>query len=192
MHAAFLEAAAPEPFRVLGRNLKPFTIGHQLLLERFESGYAVGSTVSPSWDDFIFSVWTCSQSYADVLKALASRVTLVRVYLWSKRCGKFDVREAQQFFNQYLEANTSEPMYFYDDTKAGDALGIPWGLYLKQMVQEKLHLNEAEAVNYPYRQASLLYLRQLAERGMIKFGTDHDIALQEAAQRFNAQKVGRN
>jgi hypothetical protein len=189
MDAAFSQAAAPEPFRVLGRNLKPYTIGHQLLLERFESGYAVGSTVTPTWDDFLFSVWICSQSYAEVLRALNARFTFVRVALWSRRCGKFDVPEAQEFFRRYMHANTSEPLYFKEDGPHNcSEIAMPWGLFLKQYTQERLHLRESEVVDYPYIDANLLYLRHLAERGALKLATKTDLQLIAAVKRMDAQQ----
>lgn len=184
MHAAFQQAAVPEPFRVLGRNLRQYTIGHQLLLERFDSGYAVGSKNPPSWDDFAFSVWICSQTYQQVLAALSSRLLLLRVRAWSARCGLFDVQEAQSFFQRYLESNRSEPVYFVEESaKSGDEIGIPWGVYLKHHTQERLHLTESQVVEHPYIDAQLLYLRHLQERGMIQFATGLQLEMMEAARK---------
>lgn len=183
MHAAFQNAATPEPFRVMGRKMQPFCIGHQILLERFESPYAVGSSNDKTWDEFLFAVWVCSHTYQDFVKSLSSVFTGLRVKLWSFRCGKFDVGEAQTYFDRYLSGHTAEPVYFFEENHGCREIGMPWGQYLKMSVQEKLGLTEMEAVDFPYRQAQLFYLSQLSERSVINFATERDMQLFEMAKR---------
>jgi hypothetical protein len=63
----FYLAAAPEPRTILGLRLRPFSLGHVILLHRVESVFVIGGV--PDFNDLALSVFICSQTYADALKA---------------------------------------------------------------------------------------------------------------------------
>lgn len=193
MQAAFLHAAFTPPFKVLGKWLKPYSVGHQILLERFQTGYEVGAANQPEFKDFIFSVWICSRTYRTAVSDLQEWSTLAKVKLWSWRCGNFDVGAATRCFREYMEVHTSEPTYFIDDSKAGSPISMPWGIFLKQHIQEKIKISEDEALNFRYKEAFLIYLRSLAERDCVTFATETDMKLRAAAKAFEEkQKVSSN
>ena len=87
MNAAFLTAAIPEPFTILGRNLKPFSLGHELLFQRFGVNFSVESKDAPRYEDLILGVLLCSQEFDQALLSLQSRGLPHRIKFWAWRGG---------------------------------------------------------------------------------------------------------
>lgn len=180
---SYLEAAVPEPFTVLGRKLLPFSVGHQILLEKFGSSYALGYTEAPGYSDLILSVFICSHTFEENLKQLKSRHLSLRLKLWGWYCGKFDVIEAMLFFRKYLDAHTNWPKRFWIERgTGGSSSGSPFIQSLKVRLQKDLGYSEAEALNAPYQMALWNYLTNLENQGVIRLFSDRDEAMLEASQ----------
>lgn len=176
MQAAFQQAALPEPFKVLGKNLHPYTIGHDILLGLFESGFAVGSRTPPTFEDLLISVWICSHStYGSVFDAMCSPLTKIKLKAWGIRCGLFDIGEAFQHFQKYITRNTLEPDYWVENPKSGGTpSGIPFSQFLKVTMRREFSMSEEEALNTPYCQAHFNYLTLLEGNGKIRFMADQE------------------
>lgn len=177
MSAAYHDAAIPEPFRVLGLSLKPFTLGHQLLLERFESSFALGSTKEPTYEDLILSVFLCSFTWERAVKVLSSRFLKLRLKLWGWFCGSFDVAEAMDFFARYLGAHSKQPDYWVEQKSGPSNSGVPFIQFLKVKLEQDLGYTEAEALGTPYQIAIWNYLTFLESKGVIKFVSQADLDL---------------
>lgn len=184
MQAALHQAALPEPFKVLGKNLHPFTLGHDILLNLFESGFAVGSSKQPTFDDLLISVWICShKNYQDVFDALCSPLTKWKIKAWSLWCGLFDIGEAFVHFGNYISRSSAQPNYWIDNPREGGSVsGIPFSQFLKVTMRSEFGMGEAEALDTPYAQASFNYLTLLEGKGRIRFMSDMDeAAIQKAS-----------
>jgi hypothetical protein len=177
MQAALQQAALPEPFRVLGRDLHPYTIGHDILLNLFESGFAIGSSKGPTFDDLLISVWICShKNYASVFDALCSPFTRLKIKAWGIRCGLFDYGEAFDHFNKYIQANTAEPGYWIESrSNGGRPSGIPFSQFLKVTMRREFGMSESEALDTPYCQANFNYLTILETGGKIRLMSQEDM-----------------
>ena len=57
------EAAAPEPYRVLGLQLKPFGLGHYMLLQRHGCAFVSHEKETATRADLIFAVLVCSMTF---------------------------------------------------------------------------------------------------------------------------------
>lgn len=60
---SIFEAALPQPYRVLGIKLKPFCLGHYLLLRRHGCAFVADEQARATREDLIFAVLVCSQSF---------------------------------------------------------------------------------------------------------------------------------
>jgi hypothetical protein len=183
MQAALQQAALPEPFKVLGKNLHPYTLGHDILLGLFESGFAVGAATPPTFEDLLISTWICSyRYYADVFDALCSPLTRLKLKAWGIRCGLFDIGEAFAHFQKYISANTVEPDYWVENPRGGGRpSGIPFSQFLKVTMRREFGMSEQEALDTPYCQASFNYLTLLESNGKIRLMSDVDKAAITAA-----------
>jgi hypothetical protein len=191
MTAAFQQAALPEPFKVLGKDLAPYTLGHDILLGLFESSFCRGVSLpqeSPFRyallaDDLPISVWVCSHAhYSDVYEKLQSPEIRDELKKWGKSCGEFDVPAACITFERYLKDNTQEPGYWVEDAGRGrGGSSVPFSHYLKVVLMREFGLKEHEALDTPYAQALWNYLTILEGQGRIRFMSDDDSAALNAA-----------
>lgn len=202
MLAAFQQAALPEPFKVLGKNLAPYTLGHDILLGVFESGFCRDIKAPPTYEDLIVSTWVCShRSYGAVLEQLEGRTIRMKLRLWGWRCGNFDLAEAYIHFSNYINAHTQEPPYWVEERgNNGGPLGMPFSQYLKVTMMREFGMKEHEALDTPYAQAHANYLTILESNGRIRFMSETDRRAFDAANdpeldrklQALAQKVAHN
>jgi len=73
----YVKASVPEPYTILGLRLRPFALGHFLLMRRFGCAYAEDreramSNPSDLIKDFIMALVICSLTYEDFLEAISS------------------------------------------------------------------------------------------------------------------------
>jgi hypothetical protein len=177
MNAAINQAALRQPFKVLGRKLKPFSLWHQQLLEMLESGFAIGSESKPSYEDLIVSVFFCSHDYESGLAELNAKTLKTRLKLWGWYCGKFDVWEAMGFFFRYIQHYSVYPNYWVEQMGQPGKSGNSYAQFLKVKMMQEFGMSEVEALNTPYNAAIINYLTTLEAKGVVRFMTDEDEAL---------------
>ena len=66
----FYQAAVPDGWQILGVRLKPLSLGHLILLHRYESAFVVGGI--PTEADLVLSVLICSRTYEDAIDLVES------------------------------------------------------------------------------------------------------------------------
>ena len=203
MIAAFQQAALPEPFKVLGKNLKPYTLGHDILLGVFESGFCRDIKTPPTYEDLIISTWVCSHlTYGSVCEQLHGRAIRAKLKLWGWRCGNFDLAEAYIHFSNYVNAHTQEPDYWVEQAGGRNSApsGMPFSQFLKVTMMREFGMKEHEALDTPYAQANANYLTILESNGRIRFMSEEDKAAVVAASdpelerklQALAQRIGSN
>jgi len=154
MDTAYHFQAVPVPVRCLGTRLQPFTLGHQLLLERFNSPFVTGGPAP--FAELIFAVAVCSRPYAEAVAWLHSRRAPWQMWLWGKRIllavsAGHDLIKSHQTFCRYLEDGSRGPHVNFEpgDTKE---CGAPLVAMIKWHLQ-KHGATETEALNKPWGQA---------------------------------------
>jgi hypothetical protein len=160
MSAEFFNAAIPEPVAILGVRLRPFSLGHVLLLNRF--GNAFGNGAAPGLDDLIQAIVICSQKYADALADMDNPKLPEIVAAWQRRLAP---RNALGFrrpglgfspaaevgrFTEYVRAGSSFPLFTVKENHQGDPMGVPMVQSVKVLLQSKMGFNEAEVLDRPW------------------------------------------
>ena len=146
--ADFLETAVPEPMVLLGRKLKPLTIGHLLLLERFDC------LPTHERDQLVLAILIASHNHDEVLPLFEDRFWDLRMRVWRWRLGKFDWMEKFQLWDDYFQRSMATPCAI--SKKDSDALSnsaTPFLQHLKCTLQAKLGYSPTEVLNTPYSQA---------------------------------------
>lgn len=115
----FAAAYAPDTFTVLGKRLEDFSIGHALWLQR------LGCDPVDSYDKLITAVLVCSRPPDDIRATLDDRWLRLKVWVWGRRLGEFDIEEKIQLFRDYVAANSLGPEVFAED-EGGSIPGAPW------------------------------------------------------------------
>lgn len=163
MDAAYLKAAVPEPFRILGKNLRPFALGHEILLQRYRNRFSIESTDEPGIRDLLIGVHVCSQR--------VERVTLenfripIKVKAYSQFLGPSYLNNALSLFRCYIIEHATIPDFVQDAAGGGGGGGAPLIQAVKTSLMANLSLSEIEALNTPFALAFWNHLSFLESRG---------------------------
>lgn len=145
---ALSRAALPAPVTCLGRELKPYSLGHELWLIRESNAVLRGSV-----EGLHGAVLICSHTW-DELKELRSwRWQSLDLKLWHWRTRKIDPRAELLKFIEYrnnglLEFAPSE-IIRPDRETSGRTLGAPFILRLQQWLMTHFRITESQAWDYP-------------------------------------------
>ena len=195
MRAAYVNAAVPDTATILGKPLLPFSLGHQILLERFDSAYSIFSTEPKTFADLILSVFICSQTYERALAALASPWRTLRFRLWGIRCGKkWNPLTTARSFESYIASGTQTPNFAATES-GGSQPGSPFPQWVKVNLMAHLGLSETEALNKPYSLAVWDYLTYWESQGKGQIVTDdfdRDVEAAVAAHHRIMAKLQKN
>ena len=138
----YLQAAVPESTVLLGLELKQISIGHMLLLERFEC--------LPVRDEesLVMAVLICSQDQDKVLETFADPWIRMKVRIWRWRLGKIDWIEKILLWEEYFEAGTKAPLVVSTDDKSGSKDShTPFLQHLRTVLISKCNYTIREAMS---------------------------------------------
>ena len=93
----FIESAIPADTVLLGKRLKPLTLGHLLLLERFDA------LPVEDPDSLVFAVLVCSHDYDELLPLIGGRFTGLAIRVWRWRQGEIDWPEKFKLWQEYID-----------------------------------------------------------------------------------------
>lgn len=142
MQGAFISAHTYSPPSVLGRQLRPFSPWHGLLLEAAGSPYILGG--SADIDDLIFCAWVCSKSYRE---GFAGAADTKAVRQWGLKTRSAQYPRELALMNAHITASYQTPR-FWDKGKGGGSKAPDWW-HLATFAMRELHLSEADAWDYP-------------------------------------------
>lgn len=187
MDAAYLEAAIPEPFTVLGKRLKPFCLGHEILFQRFKNRFSVESEEPPQIEDLLTGVFICSQRYSKDVSLDYFSVPL-RVKLYARLFGPSYLGRAFALFSNYIASHTALPHFdSVEDDGKREPMGAPTVQVVKVSLMGNLGLSEDEALNTPFGLAFWNHLSWAEMQGHIKIIDEEEMAKIEAAKAFESQ-----
>jgi hypothetical protein len=188
MQTAFLKAAIPEPFVILGKRLRPFSLGHELLLQRFENGFAIGSDRMPTIDDLVFAVWICSQPYEDAIRSIQSPLMGLRLRLWGWRIGKADLMDKFDLMLSYITEACQRPEVWSKESagSTGREMGTP-SIQFLIMSATRNGWSYRESMDMSYPLAVWLMSAEAERENRLEIVNDRERALMKAAEGMEAK-----
>ncbi len=202
----FFRRAVPEPFRILGLQLKPLSLGRYRLLKRFECAFVSDDLVPAGIGDLIIGVLICSQR-ADEFVTWANSPDFSRdIAKWSERlCPRprlgwlpiygpwrrrrpqhsFNVVEKLQLFQRYIEDSSQIPKFWCESS--GESSGQPWAQACETALRSELGWSEEEINERPITKAIGDFFALAESRGQIKLMTKED--LEQIAEMERAAKL---
>ena len=152
----YLGAVIPEAVRVFGILLRPFSIGHQVILSRFNSPIVTGGEAGI--EDLLFAVYVCGNTYEGCLESIATGRIFADLKRWRRvmrRRQWYGLRPltlprfmlASQLFREYIDAANTLPNLFTDGK--GQSIGSPPIQVLRVTLMRELHLSDTEVMNRP-------------------------------------------
>jgi hypothetical protein len=167
MDAAYLKAAHPEPFRILGKDLKPFCMGHELLLQRFKNRFSIESEDQPDESDLIIAVYICSHQYEPGFSLDNFRIW-PRAWVYGKTLGQRFMLSAMLRFHQYIEAHTEIPEYYIQGDPEERTVGAPTIQAVKVARLKNSSATELDILNEPFSKVFWDHLTWLEGQGQIQ------------------------
>lgn len=162
-NAAFIRAAVPEPFRILGKKLTPYTVGHEILFQKWDVAYSVEHPSEPNFSDLILGVFICSRTFSECVRDLQSPFASARLWAWGKWCGRFDIDEKSALFSKYIQFEIPKLI-----PKPGNGrLKTPWILGILTALQFECGMKSEEALNEPLALALWKIIGHRDAQGMI-------------------------
>lgn len=174
----YYKAAVPEPWTILGLDLKPFSAGHLILLHRVESSFVKGGDVT--WDDLAISVFICSKTFEEACEAFDDPELNKFMADWHDQLTdngktKIDFDAKAKMFNDYMEAGHKSPDYVYS-VDASDIGDVPPVQFVKAYLLSKTNLTEKEFLNRPWSLSMWDFLTLQAQEGQVRLCSSQTLA----------------
>lgn len=163
MDAAYLKAAHPEPFTILGKRLLPFCLGYEILFQRFGNKFSVECDKKPELIDLFTGVFICSRPYHK-----NSSLNGFSIPWRAKWLGAAYLEKAKAMFHQYVAAHTELPDFYTKGDDNHEPIGSPTVQVVKVSLMANLHLSEMDALNKPFSLAFWDHLRFMESQGGIQ------------------------
>lgn len=196
MEADYLKSAIPEPVTILGQRLQPFSLGHNLILRRFDNAFVAER--KPELADLLFAVLICAQDYRSALTSLRDGIPVKRWFgskrasyadfigQWIASLGPFDFIAKAIEFQGYIAAASTCP-----DLKQPDGetrrLGAPFIERVQIVLQGRLGYSPDEALNLPWAEAIHHYFAYWELEDRCAFITEEEYEAQAEVKRILAE-----
>ena len=170
----------PEPVRILGLSLRPFSLGHYFLLKRWECSFVAEEKSTASREDLILGVLICSMDFEGFQEFMRRKDLESQIRLWGRKVGLFDFKEKSGLFEDYLKKGTEQPAYWIEDDN-GDSAGGHWSQALL-LTLLSLGFSRAEALNMPLTQAFADFYKHAESMGSVQLMTaeeERDLEIEE-------------
>ena len=201
----FYLASVPEPRTVLGLRLKPFSLGHVILLNRIESAFVTGGV--PDYNDLAASVFICALTFEDALASFddPDRDRVMRLWhdritgadRWSVRLGwrkpkLVDLADGCRLFSDYLTEHSKVPKYSFNAEDFRE-MECPQVQVVKMTLMRDLHIPEAELLNRSWGLCLWDYVTLKAMKGEVRLYKQEDMddalaAAKRLHDRLNAKE----
>ncbi len=199
--ANYFEAAIPQPYRILGLRLLPFSLGRYRLLRRLECAFVAEAETTATISDLIIGVLACSMPCREFLAFANSKEFHKEIRRWSKRVNRwpllglipffgkwwrkhfsFDLLEKITLFKRYLAEGSEMPEYWVKGEEKEEATGMHWAQSMDITLRSQLGWTELEVEEEPLGKAFMAILALGEAHGRIQLITqdEKDMGLKNA------------
>lgn len=149
---AYWSAVIPEPVRLLGLELQPFSAGHILLLHRTGNVFAVGGEISE--EHLASAVFLCAQTFRQAIDSLNDPKTPGWMRKWKRKIGSVNLHAASAAFQQYVKDGSDFPLqYSAKPSKSKPSVAItnlPAVHIVRCQLKHYYHVSDAEFWDMPW------------------------------------------
>jgi hypothetical protein len=200
--SAFLDAAFPAPVRLLGQDLEPYSLIHEMLLRQHGNVFLEPS--SGDWGSeriishLFMGAFICCHRYPELLTMLRrpdlpeiSREWREEFKSKSKKKHFEEVVERVRLFRRYVNEGQACPEFSPIKRRGArpNRGGSPWLLRLFKTLTGHLNFSPTEAYNCPYGYAQWLYLGHWEGEGTVRIVTIEE-KQKEKLVHLEAAKLG--
>jgi hypothetical protein len=194
-------SAIPEPYRILGRQLLPLSVGRYRLLRRFDCAFVADESRAAGVEDLLLGVLVCSMRVEDFLELAASPRFNREIRAWGKRVAPWAwltlIPGVRGWYLRRLDGNLAVRMALFQDYVA-KAQEVPrytrlqnspathaahWAHSLEVTLRHELNWSAEEIGEAPLQKALADYFSFAAQQGILSLVSDEDVT---AAQHNDA------
>lgn len=176
----FYLAAVPDAWEILGVKLRPFSLGHVVLLNRIQSAFLAGGV--PDFNDLASSIFICSKTYREALAVMenpniskamrswACRLTGLtdwRVIIGLRKCRPIDLAKSVEAFQEYIQEHSKIPDYDFNPAYFRD-MHCPEVQMVKVTLMREMGFSESEIMDRPWGACLWDYVTLRALDGKVK------------------------
>lgn len=175
----YATAALPEPVRLLGLQLRPFSLGHYIKLKRFCCAFVDESTTDATIGDVLLGVLCCSMasdvdpSKDEFLLFADSKNFNKQVWKWCRKIRRDNIKEKAKLFASYIKRGSEMPLY-WDGENDGAETGASWAHVVYECLVADLGYTPNEALNMPMSRALFDYFRHAERNGAVELMRPED------------------
>jgi len=171
--ADFYQAAVPDEWQILGEKLRPFSLGHFILLKRHQSAFINGDI--PTVLDLLVSIMICARTWEEgraFVESEAFRPETRRLEKSLKKCDNTTKRMI--YFREYIEEGMTGPKVWEKEDNPQHQFGSPFAQVIKVALMSKMGLSEPETLDRPLS-LCLWDMATLSElQGLVKVYSEGD------------------
>ena len=186
---SYFAAAFPEPWRILGVQLKPFSLGHYIKLRQLGNAFVSDSASTATLPDLLLGIAVCSMSSSPdiatdefwcwlnepekstILSRLFGKKRLTPAerdfYKWGRKSGDFNLSEKAKLFADYIAAHSEMPAYWTLEENKSKS-GAHWSHAVIAGLCSECGYTQLEAYNVPLGKALADYLKACEATGSIR------------------------
>lgn len=185
MKGFYEQAVLPEPFTILGRDLKPFSFGHYTILRRFNVGIVSDTVADRSKEDLIFAVFICSHTFQECIDLLYTKSWMQDVEQWALPFQEYEIDWNKTFliFDRYIKTHTTLPPI---KKVGGDSSNLEsnaeWFEVVQKTLRGKCGLTRDQVLNMCFAEAMYEYLSYMEQQGAIVIRSDQSMTNHERAK----------
>jgi len=169
--ADYLLAALPDRHIVLGQLLRPFALGHMMILRRMGNAFALNQPAS--LEDLLRGVFICAQTVDDALESLQDPKLPETIAQWGETLVEFNLLEKIGAFTDYIQKGSTFPELCEPDGEFRMP-GAPFLQRIKLVLQSEFGCSQSEALNYPFGSAMHDYFGFFEMKSRIRILSDED------------------
>lgn len=196
MDRAFLRALHPAPYRILGIELRPFSLGHSLLLHDIGSPFVAEELREFTVHDLFIALSICALPYEKgkalgedakgwkkkcdewVAKNIRHNCGGLWSRLWRIARGKplpdWDIANDVRAFFRYLSEGNARPDYKAEPGNDMAFLYSPWQLRMMVKLRREFGMTRSEILDMPLAEAWWMYLGAVEADGSIQICTEDE------------------
>lgn len=162
------------PREALGIQLKPFSLGHYLILTYVESPFISGTEIDEG--DFLLALHICSKSYEENLDWLfwTDWEDHISEDFKKREVGTDEYFKALELFQDYIRESIASPEHITGDQEDRIRCGAPWVQTMKIKLMNHLHMTESEVMNQWIRKSQYDWFSIIEQNDPAKFRLKND------------------
>lgn len=176
---SYLAAQFPDRFKVLFWKLKPFTLGHAMLLDWVASPFITGAR-APDRLDCALMLAFCSRSFRAAEKLARSR--FLKLHIRRFAVPKFQTQAALVGLIRYAQHFSMSPKCWTNETTGGRLNGAPFLEVVKVTHMAFLHRTEEETLNLPFSLAIHDYAAFWELKDKVKIVSEQEESVMEVVR----------